>query len=131
MVRKPSGRNQKKQLWWLRIVATLKSQGTRYLAFTVNSAISHHEKFKNAFFFQPPSSASGRRSYEKYHSITIKFIYAGIEYEYWCDVSCTCRYVEYHGGFSVGDETKDVRAFKKIRSELENAIANYKGGKND
>ena len=103
----------------------------KFLLNEVDSAITHHEKFKNVYFFQPPSSASSRRSYEKYHSFTTTFMYDGKEHIYSCNVSCTCRYVEYRACFSVGDEIKDVRAFKKIRTELENAIANYKGGKND
>lgn len=95
----------------------------------INTAISHHEKFKNVFFYQPPTTARGRRSYEDYNSIAIQFVYDGKEYKYWCNVRCTCRYVEYHGHFIVGNETKDIRAFKKICTELENAIANYKGEK--
>lgn len=91
----------------------------------IEDAISFHEKFKNAYFFDPPSSANSRRSYEKHNQKDIKFIYDGKEYRYSGYVTCSCRNVYYYGTFSVDKVIKDVRAFKKIKKELISAIEAY------
>lgn len=93
----------------------------------IDDAISFHEKFKNAYFFEPPSSASSRRSYEKYNQRDIKFSYNGMNYPYSSRVTCSCKNVYYYGTFSVDNVTKDVRAFKKIKEELISAIEVYEG----
>lgn len=91
----------------------------------IEDAISFHEKFKNAYFFDPPSSANSRRSYEKHNQKDIKFIYDGKEYRYNARVTCSCKNVYYNGVFSVDKVIKDVRAFKKIKEELISAIETY------
>ena len=91
----------------------------------IEDAISFHEKFKNAYFFDSPSSANSRRSYEKQNKRDIKFIYDGKEYRYSARVTCSCKNVYYYGTFSVDKVIKDVRAFKKIKEELISAIEVY------
>ena len=91
----------------------------------IEEAISFHEKFKNAYFFDPPSSESSRRSYEKQNRRDIKFIYDRKEYRYSARVTCSCKNVYYYGTFSVDKVIKDVRAFKKIKEELISAIEVY------
>ena len=91
----------------------------------IEDAISFHEKFKNAYFFGPPSSASSRRSYEKQNQRDIKFSYNGMKYSYSSRVTCSCKNVYYYGTFSVDQVIKDVRAFKKIKEELISAIEAY------
>ena len=91
----------------------------------IEDAISFHKKFKNAYFFDPPSSASSRRSYEKHNQRNIKFIYDGKEYRYSARVTCSCKNIYYFGTFSVDKVIKDVRAFKKIKEELISAIEAY------
>ena len=91
----------------------------------IEDAISFHEKFKNAYFFEPPSSASSRRSYEKHNQRDIKFIYDGKEYRYGGCARCSCKNVYYSGFFTVDNEIKNVRSFKKIRDELISAIEIY------
>ena len=92
----------------------------------IEDAISFHEKLKNAYFFDPPSSASSRRSYEKQNQRDIKFAYNGMNYSYRGYVTCSCKNVYYYGTFSVDKVIKDVRAFKKIKEELISAIEAYK-----
>ena len=91
----------------------------------IEDAINFHEKFKNAYFFDPPSSASSRRSYEKQNQRDIKFAYNGMNYSYRGYVTCSCKNVYYYGTFSVDKVIKDVRAFKKIKEELISAIEAY------
>lgn len=102
------------------------AQQKRYaLLEEVTRAIDHHERFRNAYFFTPPQSAGERRRYEKRNSITVKFQYDGHEYIYWCDIYCSCKYVYYNHGFGIDDEGATVRPFKKVQTELENAISAY------
>ena len=61
----------------------------------IEDAISFHEKLKNAYFFDPPSSASSRRSYEKHNQRNIKFIYDGKEYRYSARVTRSCKNIYY------------------------------------
>ena len=91
----------------------------------VEKAISQHEKFKNAYFWDPPSSAGMRRSYEKYHSWHLDFMYDGKEYYYKSHVECSCRNVYYTGCFYINDTRVTMREFKKVLKELNEAIENY------
>ena len=91
----------------------------------INDAIAHHEKFKNAYFFTPPSDASGRRYYEEKNQRQIEFDYNGKKYSYSCYIRCSCKNVYYEGGFYVGGTYKNVKSFKNVRAELLDAIENY------
>ena len=93
----------------------------------IEDAITFHERFRNAYRFEPPWLASERRGYEKYHRRDIKFTYDGVTYHYRGGTSCSCRNVYYTGAFYVNGEKKTVRPFKKIRDELVAAIEAYEG----
>lgn len=82
----------------------------------IHSAINHHESFRNAYFWNPPANAAGRRSYERKNSFSVKFKHNGDVYEYTSSVSCSCKNVYYRGTFSVNGKTQTVRAFKKLVS---------------
>jgi len=82
----------------------------------VQSAIDHHERFKNAYFWSPPANAAGRRSYESKNSFSVKFKHNGDVYEYDSSVSCSCKNVYYRGTFTVNGKRKTVRAFKNLVS---------------
>lgn len=92
---------------------------------TIRGCIDNHEKFKNAYFWHAADSAGERRRYEKDNSWSECFTYDGIEYEYVASVSCTCSNVYYTGSFYKDGKKVTVREFKKVLTEIENAMADY------
>lgn len=91
----------------------------------VSRAIKQHERFKNAYFFDPPYNASSRRQYEKFNSIKVEFAYDGHQYEYASFVSCSCKNVYYDHYFAIDEYTVNVKPFKKVQRELTEAIEAY------
>ena len=91
----------------------------------INAAIEHHEKFKGAYFFTPPSNASGRRYYEEKNKRLIEFDYDGMKYSYSCYIRCSCKNVYYEGDFCVNGFKKNVKSFKAVKKELLEAIETY------
>ncbi len=84
----------------------------------INNSISHHEKMKNAYFFNTPGRSRDRRKYEDYHSWHKSFSYHGDKYAYWSRCTCSCRNVYFSDGFTVNGQKKNVTAFKKVLKEL-------------
>ena len=91
----------------------------------IDWAVEHHEKFKNAYFWAPPSNAGQRKNYEKVNSGGVKFTYNGKEYEYDCKISCSCQNIYYYHDFLIDGEKKTVREFHKVLAELDAAIEAY------
>ena len=91
----------------------------------VSRAIKQHERFRNAYFFEPPYNASGRRHYEKINSIKLNFVYDGHLYEYASFVSCSCKNVYYDHFFAIDEYAVNVKPFKKVQRELTEAIEAY------
>ena len=75
--------------------------------------IQEAENMKNAYFFNPPTSASARRSYEKKHShdeitwIDGKDTYTAAFY-----VSCSCKNVYAHGSYTKNGKKTTLTAIK-------------------
>lgn len=95
----------------------------------VNEAISHHEYMRNSYFWEG-GNRSQRKWKEKQNNFSIIFQYDGVKYEYRSRMSCSSRHVYSTRSFFVGEDRKNVRAFKKIQAELETAIENYNGKNN-
>ncbi len=80
----------------------------------IKKSIAQHAKFKNAYFWTPPSNASGRRAMEERESMEMSFTNECNKYEYRCEVECSCRNVYYSGAFYLNGEKKSVRLFKNL-----------------
>lgn len=91
----------------------------------IDEAITFHEKFRNAYFFKPPSCAAKRRYYEIYNQREIEFNYNGAKYRYSGFTECSCNNVYYYGSFYMDGDRKTIRVFKKIKQELVEAIEAY------
>ncbi len=72
-----------------------------------------NEKMGGAYFFSPPSSASGRRSYEKQNSLQGQFRLKGNIYEISLETDCSCKIVYFRRNIKVNGQKKDIRAIKK------------------
>lgn len=65
--------------------------------------IAQAEKMRNAYFFSPPTSAGGRRSYEKYNSRPrVEWQEGGHTYTAAYTVTCSCSNV-----YAQGEYTRD------------------------
>jgi hypothetical protein len=47
---------------------TMKTTNTAASIYAIQDIVDQADKLRNAYFFQPPQNASGRRSYEAYNS---------------------------------------------------------------
>ena len=84
---------------------------------TIDEIIKQHEKFRNSYFWSPPSSSSARRSYEKrYSRDDVVFDHDGKHYEISQTVSCSCRDIYYRFSVHVDGIKKTIRALKKLVS---------------
>jgi len=82
----------------------------------VNNVLEYHEHYKNAYFWTPPSSASGRRSLEKKFADSnpsFEIIDGNNNIYVSPDLSCSAKNVYYHLTIKVNNAVKDVRAIKK------------------
>ena len=91
----------------------------------VSDATNHHDRFKHAYVFEPPSGASKRKRYEENNSFAVEFDYDGHLYLYDCDVTCSCKHVYYYHCFKIDNHTVNVAPFRKVQRELTEAIEAY------
>ena len=85
----------------------------------LESIIATAEKFKGAYFFAPPANASGRRSYEEYHSIPFfAFEYNGVEYTCEYRISCSCRNVYAKGTYTRNGNKTTLTAIKNVLKKM-------------
>lgn len=69
----------------------------------IKTIIDEADRMRGAYYFIPPSSAGGRRSYERYHSHDeITWEEGGHVYTAKYTVSCSCKNV-----YASGEYTKD------------------------
>jgi hypothetical protein len=82
-----------------------------------------HEKMRKAYFYTPPSCASGRRWYEKKNSLTSEFELGGQKIKVVQETTCSCRHVYYKMAIYIdGQQTKkDIRFIKKALKSLKAA----------
>ena len=92
---------------------------TREILSICSAIIATAEKFKNAYFFNSPKNASGRRSYEKLYSIPeTAFEYNGDTYTVEYNVTCSCSNVYARGYYTRNGEKVTLCAIKKIVAEI-------------
>ena len=91
----------------------------------LESIIDLHEKMRGSYFYNPPMSASSRRSYEKYNSLTSEFTFNNQKITVEQNTSCSCKNVYYKMYITIdGQRTKkDIRFIKKILKEIDQQIA--------
>ena len=79
-----------------------------------------HTQLKNAYFWTPPSNASGRRHMEEKFTRRVEFRLNGIKYVFSQDVRCSCKNVYYSSEifyFPTGEiapKYTDIRLAKKL-----------------
>ena len=83
----------------------------------VQKALGQHEYFRHAYFWTPPTNASGRRWMEKKNSWGVGFRHEGVSYEYHSSVRCSAQNVYYKGRFTVDGERVTVRKFKALQNK--------------
>ena len=77
------------------------------------------EKFRGAYFFNPPTSASGRRNYEKYHSISeFSWTEGGNVYTAEFSVDCSCKNVYAKGIYTKNGVKTTLTAIKNSYKRL-------------
>lgn len=74
---------------------------------------------KNAYFFNPPKSAGGRRSYEKYHSAPrVEWTDGKDEFSAEFVVSCSCNNVYAYGEYFRNGKKTTLTAVKNSLKRL-------------
>ncbi len=88
----------------------------------IRTVVDAAETMRNAYFFTPPGSAGGRRSYERYHSAPrVDWNEGGHEYSAEYTVTCSCANV-----YAFGTYTRDGKktTLTAIRNSLRRLEAN-------
>ena len=80
----------------------------------ITEAIDLHTTMKNAYFWSPPSNASGRRRMESQKSLNFEFIFKGDHYSVTLDTRCTCSSVRYASDITVNGNKKTIRSLKTL-----------------
>ena len=87
---------------------------------TLDSYIKENEKYKNAYFWNSPSSSSARRNMEFENKLDFKILGDNITIE--TSLAVTCNNVYYSKHYSLNGENKDLRLIKKTIKKLESII---------
>ena len=85
----------------------------------IAAIINEAETMKHAYFFKSPTSAGGRRSYEKYHSHdTVEWEDGGHTYSARYTVSCSCANVYARGEYTRDGKPTTLTAIKNSYNRL-------------
>ena len=89
----------------------------------IESIVDQADKFRNSYFFAPPTKAADRRNYESYNSRPeVKWIDSGNTYTAEFRVSCSCRNVYARGIYTKNGKKTNLTAIrnslKRIRESL-------------
>ena len=97
------------------------------IIYQVRSLVETAEKFRNSYWFTPPTSASGRRSYEKHNSIdSFEWDESGHHFSASFTVSCSCRNVYTTGEYYKDGKKTTLTAIKNSLHRMEEAKSNGK-----
>lgn len=77
----------------------------------LGEAIDLHEKMRNSYFWNPPTHASSRRSYEKQNSFYYA-MYPGLVLN--CDTTCSCKNIYYKGYFELEGRKTTLTKIKNL-----------------
>ena len=80
----------------------------------LEAIVDLHDEMRNCYFWNPPTRASDRRSYEERRSNFLEFSINSTEYEVSQKTSCSCKNIYYTLIVMVNGEKKDVRAIRKL-----------------
>lgn len=85
----------------------------------IENLVDTAHKFKNAYFWTPPTSAGERRSYERYYSISeFNWNEGGADYSASYEVTCTCRYIYTEGRYYKDGKKTNLTAIKNSLKRL-------------
>lgn len=85
----------------------------------IAAIINEAETMKRAYFFKSPTSAGGRRSYEKYHSHDmVEWEEGGHTYSARYTVSCSCANVYARGEYTRDGKPTTLTAIKNSYNRL-------------
>lgn len=85
----------------------------------LDEIIKTAEKFKNAYFWNPPYSAHGRRNMEYKNSFdTIEWVENGNTYTAEYSVRCSCRNVYAYGRYTKNGKTTNLTAIRNSYKRL-------------
>lgn len=91
----------------------------------IESVVDQADKFRNSYFFNPPTSARERRSYESYHSRPeVKWIDSGDTYTAEFHVSCSCHYVYARGIYTKNGKRTNLKAIRNSLSRIRESSTN-------
>lgn len=107
-------KKQDRSLIVAQIQSEISTDDLKKLIKNLNFMISHHEKFKNSYFWTPPACASGRRSYEEYNSES----YIDSWFKIDLHVKCSCKNIYYSAEFYVNETQINCGDLKKFVQEL-------------
>ena len=89
----------------------------------VRAIVAEADKMKNAYFFTPAGNASGRRSYEKYHSHPeIMWTEGGHAYTAKYTVSCSCKNVYASGTYTRDGQKTTLTTIKNSLKRMEEEL---------
>jgi hypothetical protein len=80
----------------------------------IDHAISQWRRFKNAYFWTPEQSASGRRNYEKKNSMSIETTYKKHKIIVSIDVDCSCKNICVTKRLWIDGEQKTLTALNTL-----------------
>lgn len=85
----------------------------------IEEIINEAERMKGAYFYTSPMNASGRRSYEKFHSHSpVEWVEGGHKYSAKYTVECSCRNVYAKGYYYKDDKKTTLTAIKNSLKRL-------------
>ena len=99
----------------LNLAKKIKSRKKGKIISALTQFINQSEKFKNAYFWSPPSVAAARRSYEKSNS----FSYSGKNYSISFTVSCSAKNIYITKKCIIYGQELTLRDAKKLLEILE------------
>ena len=86
----------------------------------IAAIIAEADRMRNAYFFQPPMNAAGRRSYEKYHSHDlVEWEEGGHSYSAQYTVDCSCKNVYASGQYTKDGKKTTLTAIRNSLKRLE------------
>jgi hypothetical protein len=100
------------------MLSTIKRVSRKRATEIIQALCEHSTRFKNAYFFRPPQSASGRRWYEKSNSIKKQFywVHEHKRYEVSIDftVSVSCRNVYINRVYTLNKKPCNLLKLKNL-----------------
>ena len=76
--------------------------------------IELNDKFKNAYFWNPPTSASTRRYYEKQHSMMLEGTFNGHDLDLTFTVDCSCKNIYVSRNYIVDGKKTTITKIKNM-----------------